>query len=225
MLRNNSSRPLNPTVSTQTVSVVLVAVAVVASVVLFESDSPSALSAGGPLSNPADATALVSLPDSGYLAPGTPVPPVGPDVEFAASDQSFDGYSGRLTVLDLWDEWCPFARELSPGQVVLRDEYPAELVQFVSLTVRDTPPPNSPRRGWLAGYQAIETLKAFRCLFHDVTYGLSVHPTIYLIGSDGRVVWCDDGMRERHADPEEVERILRAAIDDALRQSGTRGLL
>lgn len=160
----------------------------------------------------------VALPQSGYLQVGDQAPDIGPDVKFAPPSKGLKSFSGKVTVLDLWHPWCPYARELSPGLIQLIEDYADSPVQFLSLTSESVPPTGTPDRGWPIGYGAAETLKPFRCLFNDVTYGLAVHPTIYLIDTEGRISWCDAGMREQHADAAEVERSVREALNAALSQ-------
>lgn len=216
---------LNSAVSTRTACLIILVTTVAGiSLLAVQKDPESEASSEVPppitnaLPNAAD---VANLPEAGYLQAGDRAPEIGSDVRFVSSQMSFDGFKGNVTVLDLWDDWCPYARELSPGLIELVDEYSNSPVRFVSLTVRCIPPPGTPERGWIAGYQAAETLKPFRCLFNDVTYGLSVHPTIYLIGPDGRILWCDGGMREQHAAAEAVEQSVRSAIQDALQHTAS----
>jgi thiol-disulfide isomerase/thioredoxin len=158
----------------------------------------------------------LQLPEAGYLAVGDQAPPLQAAHWATDTPESVQSYEGRLTIIDLWGAWCPFARQLSPGLIQMRDEFRDEPLEFVSLTVGAAPPDGQPERGWLSGYDPGESLTAFRCLFMDITYGLAVHPTIYLVGPDGNILWCDEGMREQHAETDEVERAVRSAVTKAL---------
>ncbi|MBI1314612.1 redoxin domain-containing protein [bacterium] len=165
---------------------------------------------------PSGTASGLQLLEAGYLTVGDKAPPLRAarwTTETPAAAQSYDG---RLTVVDLWADWCPYARQLSPGLIQMRDEFRDAPVEFVSLTVGSGPPTGQAERGWLNGYDPGESLLPFRCLFRDVTYGLTVHPTLYLIGPDGRILWCDEGLREHHAEDHEVELAVHSALTKAL---------
>lgn len=212
----------NPTVSLYTACLMILATSAAGVALLtFKGSSDSSEPAGdlpATIYELPGTHEMGSLPESGYLQVGDLVPDIGLDVSFAPPLTSFRGFAGKVTVLDLWHPWCPFARELSPGLIQLVHDYADSPAQFVSLTSEGIPSAGIPDRGWPSGFGAVETLKPFRCLFNDVTYGLAVHPTIYVIDSEGRILWCDGGMREQHADAAEVERKVREALDAALSQ-------
>ena len=157
-----------------------------------------------------------TLPESRYLEPGEPAPAIKASEWLPAPPAAADTLKGKFTVLDLWDTWCPFSRELSPGLISMSEEYSTRNVEFVSLTIQKSPGRKAPQRGWISGYAAADSLTNYQSLFDDLVNGVALHPTIYLIGPDGKIVWCDNGMRENHAEPAEVESQLRAALDAAL---------
>ena len=156
------------------------------------------------------------LPESRYLEPGELAPAIKASEWVPAPPAAAKTLRGKFTVLDLWDTWCPFSRELSPGLISMSEEYSASNVEFVSLTIGKSPGKTARQRGWISGYAAGDSLTDYQSLFDDLVNGVAVHPTIYLIGPDGKVVWCDNGMRENHAEPAEVESKLRAALEAAI---------
>ena len=212
----------NPTVSLKTACLAILATAAAGLTLLLFRGSPASENSAesyAALEHEAHAMpAPLALPEAGYLKAGDPAPEIGDGVRFDPPLTDFDGYSGKVTVLDLWHTWCPFARNLSPGLIQMIDDYSDSPVQFLSLTSEEAISTGMPDRGWPSGFGATETLKPFRCLFNDMTYGLAVHPAIYLIDAEGRVLWCDGGMREQHADASEVERSVCEALDAALSQ-------
>jgi|GEM_PF-1397992 len=207
-------------VSVRTSAIVLGAAVLIGLAVLalkYDPTSDAPTDVPPPLDVPlTGATSGLQLPESGYLTVGEEAPRLKAThwtTEMPAAVQSYDG---RLTIVDLWGAWCPFARQLSPGLIHMRDEFRDEPVEFVSLTVGLPPADGQAERGWLSGYDPGESLVAFNCLFNDPAYGLAVHPAIYLIGPDGKILWCDAGMRESHADVDEVELAVRSALTKAL---------
>ena len=162
-----------------------------------------------------------SLPKSRYLKPGDVAPAITASKWTPALPAAAETLKGRFTVLDLWDTWCPFSRELSPELISMSKECSSQNVEFVSLTIGQSPGKAACERGWISGYSAADSLANYQSLFDDLTHGVAVHPTIYLIGPDGKVLWCDNGMRENHAEPAEVESQLRAALEAALAPAGT----
>ena len=55
------------------------------------------------------------------------------------------------------------------------------------------------------------------------TRGYEVVPTLYLLGPDGAVRWCDQRARYRHAEPADVAKDLAAAIEKLLTGLPTPG--
>ena len=157
-----------------------------------------------------------TLPESRYLEPGESAPAIAASQWIPGPPAAAKSLKGKYTVLDLWDTWCPFSRELSPGLIAMSDEYSTRNVEFVSLTIGKSSGKTARQRGWISGYAASDSLTSYQSLFDDLVNGVVVHPTIYLIGLDGRVIWCDNGMRENHAESAEVEASVRAALDAAL---------
>lgn len=208
------------TVSRRTASLViggalLAAVAVLAVSFDPRSDASTVVPPPLPMDILADTPGL-ELPESGYLEPGEAAPPLDGIQWSDGEPLAATSYTGRITVLDLWGDWCPFARELSPGLIQMRHDFSDAPCEFVSVTTGPVPSGPPADRGWISGYDTTGALAPFRCLFQDVTYGVTVHPTIYLIGSDGKILWNDGGMRESHADSHEVEQAVRLALRDAL---------
>ena len=129
---------------------------------------------------------------------------------------------GKITVVDIWGLWCPYSESFAPGLVELHERYAAKGVSFVSIstdeqsTVKDFAQRFS--ISWLSGYQASpQTIARFNALNTGaMTPGYEVRPTIYLIGTGGRVLWWDNQARYRHCDAEETLKELAIAIDKVL---------
>lgn len=130
---------------------------------------------------------------------------------------------GKITVVDVWGLWCPYCEGFAPGLVQLHAKYAAKGVSFVSVSTdpQSTVTSFAQRFSipWLSGYQASsQTIASFNALNTSaMTPGYEVRPTIYLIGTDGRVLWWDNQARYRHCDADETLNELAFEIDKALK--------
>jgi hypothetical protein len=70
---------------------------------------------------------------------------------------------------------------------------------------------------WLCVYAAPD--ETFKALGAFQRYGKdrTIPPTLYVIGRDGRVAWCDQRARYQHADVNTSLWRLEEAIDEALK--------
>jgi hypothetical protein len=77
---------------------------------------------------------------------------------------------------------------------------------------------------WPCGYGAsLETIKDFGAYFaHRRITGWEINPTLYVIGADGRVRWCDQSGRLNHENCESLMRRLEAEIGKALAETAGR---
>lgn len=128
----------------------------------------------------------------------------------------------RLVVVDAWAPWCPFCARSAPGLVRLFKKYSPQGAAFVSIASVDRDEVMNFVRShsvpWPNGYGApVEVIAAL-----GLSSGMpgpseyEVAPTLYLVGTDGRVRWTDARGRMQHKEPVEWERTVDAAIADAL---------
>jgi hypothetical protein len=118
----------------------------------------------------------------------------------------------------------------APGLVQAYHKYRNRGVAFVSLTAD----PQDQARSfvdrfaipWPCGYEVamkeIARWGAYSRTRMTSIYnpGYAVSPTLFLLSSEGRVLWCDDQMRPRHTgDPQELLRQLDSAINAALKST------
>lgn len=133
----------------------------------------------------------------------------------------------RLVVVDVWAQWCPYCRMSAPELVRVFHKYGARGVSFVSLTsmprdmveafVKEFALP------WPNGYGAHPaTVAALGVTSGMMMAEYQIAPTVYLVGPDGRVRWCDSQGRVRHTAPQEWGKQLDDAIDAALETSSTK---
>lgn len=127
------------------------------------------------------------------LAPGARLPPLEADGWLNGPGPPADGAVGRVIVVDVFDELCPVCGMAAPALVDLREKYRGEGVEFVSLTYAGFEPAERFARqsgiSWPVGYGAGKTITAL----------VGPAPTVFVVGSDGRITWHDDRSRSRHA--------------------------
>jgi hypothetical protein len=113
-------------------------------------------------------------------------------------------------------------RESAPGLVQVFHKFKDRDVKFVSLTSTSR---DSVQRfvdnfsvPWPSGYGASSQFLADLGAFKRDTPlpGYEVTPTIYVLGPDGRIAWCDRNARLRHEDQGPMLRELEMAITQAL---------
>jgi thiol-disulfide isomerase/thioredoxin len=128
----------------------------------------------------------------------------------------------RVMVVDVWALWCQSCARTAPGLVRAYQKYSSRGVAFVSLTdvdrktvVRMTQAHSVP---WACGYAITpEHIAALGAGSGTVgPPGYEIDPTLYVVGPDGRVRWCDGRVRSQRFDPQEWERAVDAAIAKAL---------
>lgn len=156
---------------------------------------------------------------------GEPLPAFEAQGWLNGMPSSIEGTSAKITVVDLWGNWCPYCNLYAPGLVEIHAKYATRGVEFVSLT---TDPMNGVQNfvqrfsiPWPSGYQTSpQTIARFNAFNTAMSVrGYDVRPTIYLIGPDGRIRWCDGHARYRHRDADEALRELEIEIDKALREA------
>lgn len=153
------------------------------------------------------------------LAPGDRMPPLpaqwlnGPPPELPPAGHG-------VFVVDVWTSSCPMCRSAAPFLVDVYAQYKDRGVQFVSLTA-------SPREvaeefvqtlhiPWPCMYAAPQdTLLGLGALARGEEYS-AVFPTLYVVGADGKVTWCDDQARYHHEEGAVIALQLRSALEAAL---------
>lgn len=163
---------------------------------------------------------------TGVATPPLKVGDLLPPLEAAGwinGEPSAPGAPGvRLHVVDAWGIWCPYCAQSAPGLARVYKKYSPQGVAFVSVTNTDrTVVSNFVRTHsipWPSGYGAtaehVAALGAGSGMIGPAFY--EVAPTLYLVGPDRRVHWADNRGRERHQDPLEWERMVDAAIAEAI---------
>jgi hypothetical protein len=70
---------------------------------------------------------------------------------------------------------------------------------------------------WPCGYAVTnETIARFGALGNTRTHGYEVTPTLYVMGSNGRVLWSDGQARPWHKEPAPLLQELEKEIEKAL---------
>lgn len=119
--------------------------------------------------------------------------------------------AGKVLVIDVWDGACPYCSLAAPALLAAYDKYRVQGVVFVGLTSANRSEASQYvdhwQLPWPNGYEATEAIDA-----------LKAHaPTLFVAGSDGRVLWNDDRARWRH-DYADLGQRLHVAIENALQE-------
>jgi thiol-disulfide isomerase/thioredoxin len=127
-----------------------------------------------------------------------------------------------MVVVDVWALWCPFSHATAPGLVRTYEKYRSKNVQFVSLSHESEDGARAFAEQfsmpWPQGYAAdLKAIDAIGALNSSVPApGYEVKPTLYLVSSDGKVLWCDDHARMKHEDPDALIAKLEHELDQRL---------
>jgi thiol-disulfide isomerase/thioredoxin len=161
------------------------------------------------------------VPATPPLSPGDRLPPLTAAGWVNGPPPSLGAPGVRLLLVDLWGHWCPYCRFGAPELVRLHQKFAGRQVAFVSLTDMGRRPVTAFVEQfavpWPSGYGApAETVVALGAGSGMSTPGYGVAPTVYLVGTDGRVRWTDNQGRFHHAASEAWGRELEAAIEAAL---------
>jgi thiol-disulfide isomerase/thioredoxin len=155
------------------------------------------------------------------LEPGDLLPPLAAEGWLNGQPPTPSNPGVRLLVVDVRGDWCPYCRDSAPDLVGVYQRYATRSVAFVSLTDMPRVSAEGIARNysipWAIGYRTSPaTLTALGVGSGMTGPGYDVAPTLYLVGSDGRVRWSDGQGRFRHTPPKEWARQLDQAIEAAL---------
>src|SRR5262249_9483922 len=158
----------------------------------------------------------------GPLAAGDALPPLEVEGWLNGPPPALGPGGPRVTVVDIWAFWCPGCRETAPGLVQIYHKTKDRGVAFVSLT-------NMPRANveqcveqfdvpWPCAYGATsQTIARLGAYNHGMTTpGYEVKLTLYVVGTDNRVLWCDGHGRLAHVDRGPQLKQLEEQIERAL---------
>lgn len=121
------------------------------------------------------------------------------------SPPNFSDDTGGLVVVDLWGTWCSRCAEAAPELLRIHQKYKASGVSFVSAT---TDPEAMVEHAvqrfgipWPSGFGAtVRSIGDLGARNGDSTPGYETKPTLYLVSSDGQVLWCDEHSRMNHGE-------------------------
>ena len=115
----------------------------------------------------------------------------------------------KVLVVDVWDGGCPYCSMSEPTLIRVYEHYRDQGVFFLGLTSADIEDARTYvdylKVPWPNAYDAGPTIDKL---------GANA-PTVFVVGSDGRVLWNDSKARFKHEVSEYGER-LEQAIDHAL---------
>jgi thiol-disulfide isomerase/thioredoxin len=106
---------------------------------------------------------------------------------------SLSEYRGRVVVMDFWATWCGACAEVMPRMQNLYEKYrDKEVVIFgVNSFEKNDPVALMKQKGYSYGLllKGEEIAAAYRVLSL---------PVVYIIGSDGRVIYCHEGVDDKN---------------------------
>lgn len=130
-----------------------------------------------------DAKYATALVKPGTTAPDFTMKTIDGEV-FQLSD-----LKGKYIVLDFWASWCPDCRKDAPNLVRMYNEFHKLGVEFVGVSF------DTDAAAWKAGvakyeipYTQVSELRKFHDTAISRVYGVEWIPSMYLIGTDGKVI-------------------------------------
>ena len=136
--------------------------------------------------------------------------------QIGASDWLPTGLRGRITLVEFWTTWCGACKRLLPELNQLKKTIKDPEFELLLVNVEGRGQPNPQLLDKIRKYKAQRApgLKVLidRGAWSDAV-GITVYPTLALIGSDGRVIKLWSGTPNMAA----VERLIRSSLESALR--------
>ncbi len=115
--------------------------------------------------------------------------------------------AGRPAVVMFWATWCPYCRALFPHIEAVRRDYESRGVSFFALNIWEDSDPQA----YFAEHGYGMTLVLAADLVAE-DYAVAGTPAVFVAGGDHRLLY----QRRRSERPEDVERALRATLDQVL---------
>lgn len=148
------------------------------------------------------------------LAVGQAPPPLLAGSWLNGPPPTADALREHVVVIDVWDNRCTMCGEAAPAVVNAYEKYKDRGVVFIGMSMAEAEEAvafvNDNNLSWPNGYQAGDTVRKL----------VGAAPTLFVVGTDGRIVWHDDRARMRH-DIKELGPRLEAAIKQALATTGS----
>lgn len=112
------------------------------------------------------------------LAPDFPLP------DLSGKEVTLSSFRGKVVLLDFWATWCQPCREEIPHFVKLQDEYRAQGLQIVGVSMDDGP---EPVRDFYRQFKMNYVVVMGNAKVGELYGGVLGLPIAVLIGRDGRI--------------------------------------
>jgi len=136
--------------------------------------------------------------------------------QIGASDWAPTGLRGRITLVEFWTTWCGACKRLVPELRRLKQTIKDPKFELLLVNVEGRGQPHPELLDKVSKYKA-ERAPDLRVLIDRGAWsdavGITVYPTLALIGADGRVIKLWSGTPNMDA----VERLIRTSLESALR--------
>jgi peroxiredoxin len=150
---------------------------------------------------------------------------------FNGGPKPFEANGPAVHLVDVWSQWCPECQNLAASLHVLHGKYKDKNVQFVSVSDMSKKSVEKFMQthsfSWPCGYglniDSIVRMGAVNTGMGARTPGYAIAPTIFVVGSDGKVRGSDNRARWRHRSKDEIVKQVAKLLDEALKEADQQG--
>ena len=161
----------------------------------------------GAVSAPQDKTAPQKQQQSMKLLPVGETAPVWQLRDAEGRTHSLSEYRGKVVVMDFWATWCGPCKEVMPRMQKLYEKYQDKGVVVFGVNSWEKNDPVALMKKKRYSYGLLLKGEEIAAAYKVVSL-----PVVYIIGADGRVIYCHEGVEDKN---------LASLIEKYLREHNT----